>query len=450
MTVPVALQGLVFADAEASSQAKGEKEVGQAERIAAWPNTAGSTSWYLLDRYRNGCDTGVKVKTYSYYGYNAMSMSPEDGSNKGQECAYSGTYWSEEAGLDTSGNWQGGPHLATHDYGHPRKDGDGPMVVMFLKGATSASVQLQGRGYTAVALGVIVNADFGDAPSSYGIAGSVFQPSWKTGAWPSVGSRDVWAAQLADLANDPPTGPGLGGWVDGEYSQPFTDGANGDDEDGDDEDALAAPPEIPVDVLNGDKKTFTIDNVKCAAGEAGKGVVQGWIDWNGNGAFDDDEASDSPQSCWGGSVNLTFTVPRVPVTTDLVNKSRTYLRLRAYNNDENPALTGARGVTTDGEVEDYAIDLPALLKLTKKVENAYGGTAGEKDWKLSAGGGVGLDKVYESGDVKYVEPGTYDLQEEGKTDLAKSDCYTLDSLACERAGGGGGSSEPPRMIRASR
>jgi len=44
----------------------------------------------------------------------------------------------------------------------------GPDAVMFMEGATKATVTMQGSGYSAVALGLIVATDFGDAPESYG------------------------------------------------------------------------------------------------------------------------------------------------------------------------------------------------------------------------------------------------------------------------------------------
>src|SRR5690606_14347892 len=44
--------------------------------------------------------------------------------------------------------------------------GRGPMAIGFMDGATGASVQMHGGGRSAIALGVVLEADFGDAPES--------------------------------------------------------------------------------------------------------------------------------------------------------------------------------------------------------------------------------------------------------------------------------------------
>lgn len=353
-----------------------------------------------------------------------MTMTPGGGNNDGQECAYSGEFWSTKAGPDSHNNnqWNNNPHWQRHDYEHPNRNGNGPIASMFLKGATSATVQLQGRGYTAVALGVIIESDFGDAPDTYGTAGSLFQPSWKNGALPNYSTTDAFNAPKADLSTDPPSGPHLGQRIDAESSQKFSDDALGDDQDGsfDDEDALPAAPKIPVDVLNGKTKTFTVNGVKCEGG----GKVRGWIDWDGSGTFDANSEASSTADC-NGTANLTFTVPKAPIDTNLVNKARTYLRLRAYNDSEPESAKGPTGVTTDGEVEDYAIDLPAVLQLTKQVTNDHGGTAVATDWKLTANG-----TEFTNGKARYVDAKSYTLAEQGTKEVAKKG-YDWESLSCK-------------------
>ncbi|MDU0348891.1 CshA/CshB family fibrillar adhesin-related protein [Actinomyces sp. MRS3W] len=406
----VPLQGLVFADAEASSTSSGAGPDNQAEWIQAAPaSNASNVTWYALDRLRNGCSTDVRITTQSQQNWwdgqytNFMRMSPN-----GQECAYA-----------NNGN---------HD--RP-SSGNGPATVMFMKGATSAGVEIQGRGYTAVALGVVIETDFGDAPESYGTAGALFQPSWTTGtALSNTGwqGQSVWNMTLADITNEPPSTVHLGQRIDSETSQHFSSGADGDDSNGvDDEDALDGSSSIqqgallPVDVLNGETGTYRVTGVGCG----GDGKIQGWIDWNGDGVFSDDEASDTQACPASGSVDLTFTVPQAPVDTNLVNQTVTYLRLRASTNDSESKPTG---VTVGGEVEDYLLNLPAQLRLVKEVTNNYGGTAEATDWDLTATAG-NTALTYTSGQTRYVDAGSYALAESGTTTIAQ-DGYEWESLTC--------------------
>ena len=417
--VEVPLQGLVFADAEASSntgtaqQYPGQGvEDRQSEWIEAAPKSgSGGVTWYLLDRYRDSdCTTDVAITAVSQQlqgsnqTLNFMRMTPT-----AQECVYS-----------DGGNYQ-----------TPKYAASGPGAVMFMKGATSATVHMQGRGYTAVALGVVIETDFGDAPESYGTAGALFQPSWTTGtALTNTGwqGQRAWSMTPADITNEPPSTVHLGTRIDSETAQQFSAGADGDDTGGvDDEDALDANSSIqqgsllPVDVLNGDTSSYTITGVGCG----GDGKIQGWIDWNGDGVFSDDEASDTQTCPASGRVNLTFNVPQAPVDTNLVNQAVTYLRLRATTNDSESKPTG---VTVGGEVEDYLLNLPAQLRLVKQVSNNYGGTAEATDWDLTAKTGT-ASYTYASGQTRYVNAGSYALAEAGKTDVADAG-YELESLAC--------------------
>lgn len=403
----VPLQGLVFADAEASSTASGQGPANQAEWIQAAPSSnASNVTWYALDRYRSGCTTDVQITAESQQNWwngqysNFMRMTPT-----GQECAYVG----------------GGTH-------NNPKDANGPAAVMFMKGATSAGVEIQGRGYTAVALGVVIETDFGDAPASYGTAGALFQPSWTTGTALTNQGANVWSMTLADITNEPPSTVHLGTRIDSETYHQHSNGADGDDTSGvnDDEDALDGNSSIqqgallPVDVLNGDTGTYTITGVGCG----GDGKIQGWIDWNGDGVFSDDEASDAQACPASGRVNLTFTVPDAPVDTNLVNKTVTYLRLRATTTEAESKPTG---VTVGGEVEDL-LNLPAQLRLIKEVSNNYGGTAQATDWDLTAASGQ-TTLTYATGQTRYVDAGSYALAEAGKTTVAQ-DGYEWESLAC--------------------
>src|SRR5690606_26143623 len=64
-----------------------------------------------------------------------------------------------------------------------------PMAIAYMEGVTSATkVTLAGRGFEAIALGVVLANDFGDAPSTYGPAGAIVQPRFTGGAVSSSSS----------------------------------------------------------------------------------------------------------------------------------------------------------------------------------------------------------------------------------------------------------------------
>ena len=164
--IPVPIQGLVFADAEASSRRYGIKSWATSEYQDEWvqASTDQPVTWRVLDTMRSqGCvskTTGKQVTTDAEVsnGGQTLRLMPSD-----EECVY------QRAADGTSGT-----------YSHPNGIG-GPDVVMFMEGATKATITMQGAGYSAVALGLIVATDFGDAPESYGYAGSLFQPKWQDG-----------------------------------------------------------------------------------------------------------------------------------------------------------------------------------------------------------------------------------------------------------------------------
>lgn len=316
--VPVPLQGLVVADAEASNPAV---TVGgttfQAEYMQARPDQP--STWRIIDRYRPaGCTTNTQAIRSAD---GTLRFSPD-----ARECNVANTSWA------------------------------GPMAVGFMEGATSAVVSLQGGGNSAVALGVVLQADFGDAPASYGAAGALFEPTWQGGTVP-VGTTPVSGSGFALATQGQPL-TRLGATVDADNDyQPSSDATADDSSGGADEDAIAPPGTINVTP----GQTYTLEDVQCT----GPGYVTGWIDWNHNGTFDEGEQSGVAQ-CTGSSVDLTWTVPAD--TVPAAGADRTFLRLRIAADDA--AVSSPAGMTTSGEVEDYALNvaLPALS--VQKTSNA--------------------------------------------------------------------------------
>ncbi|MBF0816879.1 isopeptide-forming domain-containing fimbrial protein [Microbacterium paludicola] len=302
--VAIPLAGLVVADAESSNFADGQNEY-----ITVRPLQTTAT-WRIIDRYRTAaCTTYTNAELATTQ---ALTMRPS-----GRECTYTNTSWT------------------------------GPIGVGFMQGATSANVIVQGAGYSAVALGVVLYSDFGDAPASYGTAGALYEPGWTGGGLVAGTTTNIFDSTFVMGSQTQPL-TRLGAIVDPDTAHRPSAGAIGDDStQQSDEDAIPKPGTIAVTPGN----TYTQSGVSCT----GPGWVTGWIDWNRNGTFDTGEKSDA-QQCTGTSVALTWTVPadaRESRGTDL-----TYMRLRIAGT----APTSPTGLTTSGEVEDYALNvtLPQL------------------------------------------------------------------------------------------
>lgn len=331
----VPIRGLVFADAEASGRRRSDGA--KTEFIQATPTNGSNVTWRIIDRFRaQGCPTSSVATPLAG---NGIELSTD-----GQECVNLGY-------------------------------ASGPISVAFMEGATASHVKIQGGGRTAVALGMIMDTDFGDAPESYGSAGTLFQRQWSGGTIGStaqaVNESTFSLATLTDTVV-----PRLGTKVDAEVKDLNSSMADGDDIAGDDEDALPGSKwgnstiEIPKSTTVRANSTYSLA-VPCTG--TSTSYVRGWIDWNANGVFDPGEESDA-QNCNGTTtVNLTFTMP-ANTRSDLVE---TFLRLRISDSQ----TMAATGMTTAGEIEDYRI-VRTVAGLKKEVINKYGGTALPNEWQL--------------------------------------------------------------------
>lgn len=353
----IPLQGLVFADAEASSKRSGIKDWAT-EWNDEWiqASTSQPVTWRVLDTMRSrGCyskTTGRQVTTNAEIsgGGRTLRLMPTD-----EECVY-----------------QKGADGTPGSYANPNGLG-GPDAVMLMQGATSATITMQGAGYSAVALGLIVATDFGDAPRSYGNAGALFEPKWAGGEVSRT--TDVFGVDQAWMYMDQ-SSPVLGTYIDAEGYQEFSADALGDDDNAwwrDDEDA------IDTSAWSGGSRGITTgpgkklqQYVKCA----GSGKVAGWIDWNNDGAFAAREKSDEV-ACLGGRATLTWSVPADVTNTvrsvdgETGSRADSYMRIR-ITNDNNGDDQQPTGITATGEVEDYKVSIRVpTIQLTKKVDNPY-------------------------------------------------------------------------------
>lgn len=114
---------------------------------------------------------------------------------------------------------------------------------------------------------------------------------------------------------------------------------------------INSEPDFAPEII-AEKQSYSI-SIPINAAEAGD-PVRGWIDFNGNGIFEEDEKA-AGEYISGATVNLTWRLPLI------LNPSLTYLRIRTcertfVENIESPS----RSVKT-GEVEDY------VVRITKTI-----------------------------------------------------------------------------------
>ena len=296
---------------------------------------------------------------------------------------------------------------------------------------------MQGSGYSAVALGLVLATDFGDAPVSYGSASALLQPRWDGGEVTSRNGYDLFGGRLINTTRMYASGPYLGTAIDAESQQRFSDGADGDDNDGwygDDEDGVSIPA-AGIETAPGQEVTF---NARCGGG----GAVAGWIDWNHNGVFDAAEKS-AQATCDGrGNATLKWTVPEDVVRSidgESGSHPHTYMRVRTANAGVNLKPTGS---TMGGEVEDYriAVRVPTI-QLVKNVQAPYAGQVkalGADQWTLKAqqgNGGAASLQVTGTVDtgIKVARPGQYALTESSTNPLAPG--YEASSWRCSQTPG---------------
>lgn len=346
------LGGLVFADAE---QSRNE------EYVAA--TAPSGTTWRILDAYRdNSCTQATRV------------IQPAD----------------VEGGLELRGA------VATADCAA------GPTVVALAQGASHLTdVTVVGGGKSAIALGVILPVDFGDAPESYGHAAAAFQPGWTGGEvvrrsrsctlllicrWVD-GQTSVFAASYT-LASQTAPSLRLGNHIDADSTYPAGSVGRADDLAGtpNDEDAIFGYTDAAGRAVTGQT---TIDlhaapgsrrslSVSCVGPSAPRqpAVVQGWIDFNRDGAFGPGEGSTvgaCAPALSGSAMQATLSWDIPTDVKPATEADPTFLRLRIA--DAGTTLNPT-GLTTSGEVEDHPIRLAAPAIRLEKTSDLPAGTVG--------------------------------------------------------------------------
>ena len=369
----VPMEGMVFADAEASNwSAQGSQEY---ISVAPEPSNPGqNVSYYLMESARTaGCTTNSWV--------GVLDISTASGTRRGLKLR---------------------PDAGECSYQISR--GYGPSSVMFISNSKSGYVEIHGGGNSAVALGVVSYIDLGDAPATYGAAGSVFQPLWSGGllsgrgqsnippqTGPDQAEPGIWynLSQAADqnrMATAKSALVRLGALTDTDEGIAQTTDASGDDvTDTDDEDALHDDWDRVIWTDIGQKWS---QQISCSGTDT---KVAGWVDWNRDGSFSSDERSEVTSCSRAGKANLTWTVPQGAKRSTLNGDgAATFMRLRITGplaNGQAAEDPQPTGIALNGEVEDHQVQvqLPNLT-MVKEVDNTAAGSLGlsANDWTLTA------------------------------------------------------------------
>ncbi|MAN26414.1 MULTISPECIES: CshA/CshB family fibrillar adhesin-related protein [Mesonia] len=222
-------------------------------------------------------------------------------------------------------------------------------------------VEIKGAGLTAIALGLLVpELDRGDAPDTYGdVLHIIDKTTFSDDQVPVGTSVNLNADTYTPASEIPETNISYLGSVspDKDLDEQYTIDALGDDNDGgnvNEEDALPA-----------NLKRFYYRNFNYVAGKTFEvevpyttiddSYLQGWVDFNVNGVFEDGEGVVQALPAGIGTTTLSWVVPN-----DVVIRP-TYMRLRLSDNYYGmltPETTLLRG-----EVEDHRMYVvkPAMV-----------------------------------------------------------------------------------------
>ena len=150
-----------------------------------------------------------------------------------------------------------------------------------------------------------------------------------------VSYQDAWHVEGADIY--------LGSSIDGDAGSILSADATGD---GIDDDAISS-----LAVLSSNDGSYQVI-VTATNNTANAGRLVAWIDFDGNGTFDSDEAA--ARVIPSGTSNGNFVLNWATIPSD-IQEGDTFLRLRLTT--DSLSVNDATDAKSDGEVEDYALSI---------------------------------------------------------------------------------------------
>ncbi|MFT4259716.1 CshA/CshB family fibrillar adhesin-related protein [Microbacterium sp.] len=252
----------------------------------------------------------------------------------------------------------------------------GESAVLLAQGASSVTFSMENGNLNALAVGVLLNIDFGDAPASYGQAGAIFTPTWSGGTFSSLVGAVVRNTAVATQ-----TAPTLrlGSRVDADGNPVHNATATADDTTVNG--ATGTPSDEDAVTISGVKTVARGSTFSQAVTCTGTGAVSGWIDWNANGVFDNTAERATGTCTNGAGVTLTWGVP-----WDAPDALPTFMRLRIASTAAQ--ITSPTGLSTTGEVEDHAITFTVTGRPPLQVCSTDDASANAGQWRFGSGAGI--------------------------------------------------------------
>jgi len=232
----------------------------------------------------------------------------------------------------------------------------GVQAVMFAHGARELqNVSMKGSGLTAMAIGFVLPFDLGDEPSTYGTAGHYMDQFQITDYYPGDGTYAVVNYNTTPLVAKASVYIGANN-VDPDGQPVGTALANNDDLIGASDEStfnVAALPDIKVNQAGNITLNVPVTNTKGVPA-----TLYGWIDFNRDGVFSNDEVVTA--TIPANTNNQTFTLTFLNAT--FASKIKTgvlYTRFRITTTPliDDPATPNVDersfSFAADGEAEDY-------------------------------------------------------------------------------------------------
>ena len=284
-------------------------------------------------------NTTVKVDGLNIYAYNLTLIRRASGVGETGKTVAWKYYGSPDQTTSGLGTGVFGPNYSSSLIAVP---------IVMTRGASEVGLYIASSGKQSAMLGFLP-LDEGDAPDSYGIAAhAINQVNGVTGA-------KVNQPYLGDTRPDMDENLERTDW-------------KGDDKDSTADEGIDQI--LPTNLKNNTNGMIALDRtrpgnytltVQANTGGAPAAYLYGWVDFNQNGKFDDNERSEKATITKDGNVTLEFN--NGPVLSDLqLDKLGVRIRISTYAPDiESPV-----GMSMSGEVEDFETQVIFPPKGSKK------------------------------------------------------------------------------------